>query len=277
VLVAICVGLLIGYWALMTFVPSRHIQMTRQNLAQLAEKAGDLQTAALFKAEDNPSTIKDSPEMAAAQRMFYATTTRISGKFEPGLNLSDHIDFQYLPGAKYDNFYDPEGMLSTLPSIATCLLGVFAGFLLKSPNVPERRKVLYLFAFGIVSVALGWLWGMQFPVIKKIWTSSFVLVAGGYSAILLGAFYMVIDVWHFQGWCQPFVWIGMNSITIYIADNIIGGFSKPAEQLVGGDVKFVFDAYVAKGFGALVVSLVGLLFAFWLVRFLYRHKIFIRL
>jgi predicted acyltransferase len=277
VLVAICAGLLIGYWALMTFIPIRDIQMTKKNLAQLAEKAGDAQTAALLKTHDNPSTIIDSPEMAAAQSMFYGTTTRISGKFEPGLNLSDHIDFQYLPGSKYDNFQDPEGMLSTLTAIATCLLGIFAGLLLKNPNVPDRRKVLYLFAFGIAGVALGWLWEMQFPVVKKIWTSSFVLVAGGYSAILLGAFYLVIDVWRFQGWCQPFVWIGVNSITIYFVDNIIGGFSKLADRLVGGDVKFFFDTYVAKGFGDLIVSLLGLLLIFWFVRFLYRHKIFIRL
>ena len=71
--------------------------------------------------------------------------------------------------------------------------------------------------------------------------------------------------------------MGMNSITIYIADGIIGGFRKPAEQLAGGDVKFFFDTCVAQGFGDLVVSLVGLVLAFWLVRFLYRNKIFIRL
>ncbi|HEV2438027.1 MAG TPA: DUF5009 domain-containing protein [Verrucomicrobiae bacterium] len=276
-LVAICAGLLIGYWALMTFVPIRDIQMTRKNLAQLAEQAGDPQTAALFKAYGNPSAVKDSPEMAAAQKMFYATTTRISGKFEPGLNLSDHIDFQYLPGSKYDNLRDPEGILSTLPAIATCLLGVFAGLLLKNQNIPDRRKVLYLFAFGVAGVVLGWLWGMQFPVVKKIWTSSYVLVAGGYSAILLGAFYLVIDVWRFQGWCRPFVWIGMNPITIYSVANILGGFDPLAERLAGGDVKYFFDTHVAKGFGDLVVSLVGLLLMFWFVRFLYRQKIFIRL
>jgi predicted acyltransferase len=276
-LAAICAGLLIGYWAFMTFVPIRDIQMTRENLAQLAEKAGDLQTATLFKAQDNPSTIKGSPEMAAAQRMFYATTGRVSARFAPGLNLSDHIDFQYLPGSNYDNFQDPEGILSTLTAIATCLLGVLAGLLLKNGNIPDRRKVLYLFVFGIAGVALGWLWAMQFPVVKKIWTSSFVLVAGGYSAILLGAFYLVIDVWRFQGWCQPFVWIGMNSITIYFVDNIIGGFSTLADRLVGGDVKVFFDTHVAKGLGDLVVSLIGLLLVFWFVRFLYRHKIFIRL
>jgi predicted acyltransferase len=118
---------------------------------------------------------------------------------------------------------------------------------------------------------------MQFPVVKKIWTSSFVLVAGGYSAILLGAFYLVIDVWRFQGWCQPFVWIGMNSITIYFVDNIIGGFSTLGDRLAGGDVKVFFDTYVTKGLGDLVVSLIGLLLVFWFVRFLYRHKIFIRL
>lgn len=276
VLVAICAGLLIGYWALMTFVPIRDIQMTQTNLAQLAEKAGDPQTAALFKADDNPSTIKDSPEMAAAQRMFYATTTRISGKFEPGLNLSDHIDFQYLPGMKYDKFRDPEGILSTLTAIATCLLGIFAGLLLKNPTVPDRRKVLYLFAFGIAGLVAGWLWGIQFPVVKKIWTSSFVLVAGGYSAILLGVFYLVIDVWRFQGWCQPFVWIGMNSITIYFVDNILGGFGNLADRLVGGDVKIFLDTSVAKGFGDLIVSVLGLLLMFWFIHFLYRHKIFIR-
>ena len=277
VLVAICAGLLIGYWALMTFVPIRDIQMTRGNLARLAEQAGDPQTAALFKADGNPSNVKDSPEMAAARKMFYATTTRISGRFEPGLNLSDHIDFQYLPGSKYDNLRDPEGILSTLPAIATCLLGVFAGLLLKSSNVPDRRKVLYLLAFGIAGVALGWLWGMQFPVVKKIWTSSFVLVAGGYSAILLGLFYLLIDVWRFQRWCQPFVWIGMNSITIYFVANILGGFGTLSNRLAGGDVKFFLDNHVAAGFGDLVVSLLGLLLMFWFLRFLYRHKVFIRL
>ena len=205
------------------------------------------------------------------------STNYLRGVFVKGVNLSNYLDQKYLPGVKYDGTWDPEGILSTLPAIATCLLGAFAGLLLKSPNVPDRRKVLYLFAFGIASVALGWLWGMQFPVVKKIWTSPYVLVAGGYSAILLGAFYMVIDVWRFQGWCRPFVWIGMNSITIYVIDNIIGGFSKPAERLAGGDVKIFFDTYAATGVGDLVVSLVGLLLVFWFVRFLYRHKIFIRL
>ena len=69
----------------------------------------------------------------------------------------------------------------------------------------------------------------------------------------------------------------MNSITIYLAGNILGGFRKVAARLVGGDVKIFFDEHVAKGLGDMVISVVGLLLAFWLVHFLYKRKIFLRL
>src|SRR5205807_5467695 len=141
-LAGICVSLLIGYWALMSFVPIRNIQLTRSNIARLAENAGDAETAAYFRDEKspNPSAVKNSPAWAATQRLFFGTTERVTGKFGKGLNLSDHTDFQYLPGYKYDTFFDPEGFLSTIPAIATCLLGVFAGFLLKNQTVPDQHK-----------------------------------------------------------------------------------------------------------------------------------------
>jgi predicted acyltransferase len=263
-LVAIAVAILVGYWGVMTFTPIRDIQLTKSNLAQLAEKAGDTKTAALFNEDRNPSAVKDSPAWAAAEKMFYATTNRVTGKFDKGLNLANHVDFEYLPARKYDTFFDPEGFLSTIPAVATCLLGVFAGLLLRNQAVTDQRKVVFLIAFGIAGVMLGWLWNGQFPVIKKIWTSSYVLVAGGYSAILLGVFYLIVDVWKTRAWCQPFVWMGMNSITIYLASNILGGFRKLAARFAGGDVRTFFDAH-------------GLLLAFWLVHFLYKRKIFLRL
>ncbi|HEV2395089.1 MAG TPA: heparan-alpha-glucosaminide N-acetyltransferase domain-containing protein [Verrucomicrobiae bacterium] len=277
VLAGICAGLLLGYWALMTFVPIRDIQLTKENLANLAERAGHTNTAALFLEDTNPSAVKNSPAYAAAEKMFYGTTRRVTGKFDKGLDLSDHIDFQYLPGRKYDTFFDPEGLLSTIPAIGTCLLGMFGGLLLRSQNVSDNRKVLLLLGFGIASAALGWLWGLQFPVIKKIWTSSYVLVAGGYSAVLLGLFYLAVDVWRARGWCQPFVWMGMNSITVYLASNMLGGFRRLAERLTGGDVRSLLDAHLAKGMGDLMISVVGLFLAFWFVRVLYRRKVFLRL
>jgi predicted acyltransferase len=277
-LAAICAGLLIGYWALMTFVPIRDIQLTRTSLARVAADAGDTKTGESLNSDSgNPSAVKNSASWAAAQKLFYATTNRVTGKFDKGYNVCDHFDFQYLPGRKYDTFFDPEGFLSTLPAIATCLLGAFAGLLMKSTSIPGLRKVAWLVGAGMLAAALGWLWDFQFPVIKKIWTSSYVLVAGGYSAMLLGVFYLIVDVWKRQTWCQPFVWMGMNSITIYMAGNILGGFRRLAGRLVGGDIKTFFDARVATGFGDLMVSIVGLLLAFWLVRFLYQRKVFLRL
>ena len=278
-LVAICVGILAGYWALMTFVPIRDIQLTKANLAHLAEKGGDSAAAALFKDDRNPSAAKDSPAWVEAEKMFHATTNRVSARFGRGFNLANHIDFQYLPGRKYDMFFDPEGLLSTLPAVATCLLGVFAGLLLRNQDLDGRQKVTWLVSFGIAAVVLGWAWNFQFPVIKKVWTSSYVLVAGGYSAILLGLFYLIVDIWQFRAWCQPFVWMGMNSITIYLTSNIIGsgGFRRIAPRFVGGDVKDFLDAHLARGSGDMLISIVGLLLTFWFVHFLYKRKIFLRL
>lgn len=277
-LVAACAGILIGYWALMSFTPIRDIQLTRPAIAQLAEQTGDATTAAYYRNPEspNPSTVKNSPAWAAAEKLFFATTNRVTGKFDKGYNVADHFDFQYLPGLHYDTFFDPEGLLSTIPAIATCLLGVFAGLLLRDPQVADMRKVGLLLGAGVAAAILGWLWNFQFPVIKKIWTSSYVLVAGGYSAMLLGVFYLIVDVWKKQAWCQPFVWMGMNSITIYLASNLLGGFRKVAARLVGGDVRAFFETHVATGFGDLVISLTGLALAFWFVWYLHKRKIFLR-
>ena len=278
-LAAVCVALLVGYWGLMRFVPIRDIQLTRPQIAELAAKAGDTAAATFYgdPRSPNPSTLKDRAPWEAAEKLFYATSNRVTGKFEEGLNVANHFDFQYLPGKKWDTFFDPEGYLSTLPAVATCLLGVFAGLLLRRGEVPDLHKVGWLLGAGAAAALLGWAWGLEFPVVKKLWTSSFVLVAGGYSAMLLGVFYCIVDVWQFRAWCQPFVWMGMNSITIYLTKNLLGGsFGPLALRLAGGDVRTFLEARVARGFGDLVVSAVGLLFAFWFVHFLYRRKIFLR-
>jgi predicted acyltransferase len=218
--VVLCLALLGGYWALMTFVPV--------------------------------------PEVGA-------------GNFAEGKNLANYLDSEYLPLRKWDDDHDPEGLLSTLPAIATCLLGVFAGTLLRRTDLANYSKVLWLLAGGAALTALGWLWNEQFPVIKKIWTSSYVLVAGGYSYLLLAAFYLIIDVWKFQIWARPFVWIGMNAITIYMAHHLMD-FRKIADRLVGGDLKPYLGDY-AELANALVVTAMSLGLCF----FLYRRKIFLRL
>ncbi|HSH94103.1 MAG TPA: heparan-alpha-glucosaminide N-acetyltransferase domain-containing protein [Roseimicrobium sp.] len=257
-LVAACAGILVGYWALMTFVPIRDIQLDKTTLEPMAKAAGTT----------------NSP--AFARTTFENTTARTTGKFDKGYNLSNHVDYQYLPGKKYDTYYDPEGILSTIPAIATCLLGAFAGLLLQSANFCNKWKLIYLISIGTACVIVGFLWGLQFPVVKKLWTSSFVLVAGGYAAILLAGFYWVVDVLNCRSWCQPFVWIGTNSITIYLANNIIG-FRKLADRFVGGDIRNYLDTHLAKGLGEMVLAMTGIGIGVLLVWFLHRKKIFLRL
>jgi predicted acyltransferase len=276
-LIAICASLLVGYWALMTFVPIRDIQLTKRSMIQVAEARGDTDAAALLRDSGNVSTNKEA--WAASERLFYNTTDYTGGKFGKGYNVADHFDFKYLPGKKYDHFFDPEGIVSTIPAIATCLLGVFAGFLLKNQTVEGKRKVIYLLSAGVIAAVLGWCWNLQFPVVKKIWTSSYVLVAGGYSAILLALFYWVVDVLEIRGWCQPFIWMGMNSITVYLASNFMGGdgWLKLGTRLAGGDIRSFLDRHIGRGMGDMTIALVGLAIAFWLCHFLYKRKIFLRL
>jgi predicted acyltransferase len=198
-----------------------------------------------------------------------------AGNFGPDQNLANWIDAHYMPGRLWDISRDPEGMLSTLPAIASCLVGVFAGLLLRHDRLSPQQKSLVLIGAGILMVVAGHLWALQFPVIKAIWTSSFVLVAGGYSAILLGFAHEIIDVWGHKKWAMPLVWIGTNAITLYFINGIIG-FQPFALRLVGGDVADFLDDTVASGTGSFVANLTGLILAVLLARFLYQRQIFLR-
>jgi len=199
-----------------------------------------------------------------------------AGSYAMDANLANWIDFNYLPGMKWDVTRDPEGLLSTLPAIGSCLLGVLAGLLLQDRRVAPQQKSLWLVGAGMLMVVAGYLWGLQFPIIKQIWTSSFVLVAGGYSAILLGVFYQVIDVWEWRTWPTVFVWIGANAITLYMLGNVMNYYETVATRFVGGDVADFLDTYVTPGTGHLLAAAGGLALAISAASYLYRHKIFLR-
>lgn len=255
-LIAIAAGLLLGYWALLALVPFPDVRPTPGGDAVITKEAG----------------------FTKVSQLNMASTNYIHGSYVQGVNLTDYIDQKYLPGRKYDGTYDPEGILSTMPAIVTGLLGIFAGLLLRNKSVPDERKVFWLIGAGAASAILGWIWNIDFPVIKKIWTSSYVLVAGGYSAMLLGAFYWIVDIKKWRAWCQPFVWIGMNPITLYLVSNFLGGlgYEKLARRLAGGSVQNFFDTHVTAGFGDLVVAATAVALFIWFARFLYQRKIFLR-
>jgi predicted acyltransferase len=218
--IALTAALLLGYWALLAFVPA--------------------------------------PGSAA-------------GDYSRNGNLPGYVDAHYLPGkilAEYYGYGDNEGLLSTLPAVGTALLGALAGHWLRSGR-SGLRKVLGLAGAGVVSLLLGWAWGLWFPVIKNLWTSSFVLVAGGWSLLLLALFYGVIDVLRWRAWAFFFVVIGANAITIYLLPHVID-FEKAGHFFFGGVERH------AGAFGPVVAAL-GVLAVEWLLLlYLYRRRLFLR-
>ncbi len=218
------VMLLVGYWALLAWVPFPTLHLDKATVEQIAAAIGS-----------------QSPARIAA-----AVPERVHGVYAEGYNLTNYLDFRFLPGKKTEIYYINEGLLSTVPAIAICLGGIGAGQLLLDRRIRLLGKVVWLLVADTAAVLLGYLWGLQFPLIKRIWTSSFVLVATGYSAIFLSLFYVIIDIWHWQRWCEPLVWIGTNALTIYLAVNIVN-FPQLAARLVGGDVKLFLNGQVAQG------------------------------
>jgi predicted acyltransferase len=193
-----------------------------------------------------------------------------AGVFTPSGNLSAFIDQHLLlrPFCCY-TFGDNEGILSTIPAVSTCLMGALAGHWLRSNRLPAR-KALGLALAGVASLALGLVWGHWFPIIKNIWTSSYVLFAGGWSLLLLALFYWVIDVRGYRRLAFFFTVIGLNSITIYVLHSQFD-FGTIARIFVHGFIDYL-GPYKPL-FWSLSVLAVGWLFL-W---FLYRRKIFLKI
>jgi predicted acyltransferase len=215
-----CVGLLIGYWVLMAFVP---------------------------------------------------VPGGVAGDFAEGHNLANWVDKQFLPLRKWDGDHDPEGLLSTLPAIANCVIGVLVGVLIRDDQRGNWVKFLWLVLIGAALAGLGYSWSFQFPIIKKIWTSSFVLVACGLSSLLFALFFLIIDVIGWRLWAQPFVWIGVNPIAVYMLHNLVD-MEALAKRFVGGQLNGYFGEH-----GPLAIAIVELLITLGVAWFLYRRRIFLRL
>ena len=188
-------------------------------------------------------------------------------------SLAAYIDRLLLPGVLYLKVHDPEGILSTFPAIATALMGSITGnFLLKpDQSIPRIRKFYIIAAAGAAALFAGWLWGQVFPINKNLWTSSFVLFAGGISLLFLALFYLIIDVWGFKRWSFFFVVIGMNAITIYLLQAGIFNFWDTTEFFFGGLADKLNSSW-----GALINS-IGYVSIVWLLLYvLYKKKIFLR-
>lgn len=165
-----------------------------------------------------------------------------AGDFSKAGSWNAYVDQLLLPGMIYKNGpLDPEGILSNIPAVVNAIAGVFAGQIIaKAQNqvMSNWRAAGLLALSGGIALGAGWLWDLIFPVNKVLWTSSFVLVTVGWSALLLSLFYTVVDILKLQRWAYPFIIIGANSIIIYLASSLIQ-WSYVSKSLFGGVIKAV--------------------------------------
>ena len=140
----------------------------------------------------------------------------------------------------------------------------------KKEGLTENKKVLYMVIAGIIMLAVGLLWSLVFPINKKMWTSTFVLVVGAYSVLMFALFYYIIDVKNHRGWILFFTVIGLNSITIYLAQQFIN-FRFTADKIFGGLVH-LFPENAQAFFSSAAYITVCWLFLY----FLYKKKIFLK-
>lgn len=183
-----------------------------------------------------------------------------------------YIDRLLLPGRLNNGNFDPEGILSTLPAIGTALLGMFTGEFIKlqKEGLTETKKVLYLLCGGAVLLVIGLLWGLFFPINKYLWTSSFVCTVGGISMLLFALFYYVVDVKGIRRWTLFFTVIGMNSITIYLAQVFVD-FTFTTNSIFGGLISLMPES-AQPLFGA--IAYIAICWGF--LYFLYRQRIFLK-
>lgn len=206
----------------------------------------------------------------AALQLFVTVPGYGAGTFEPGSSINGWLDQLLIPGRLYGEVYDPEGFLCIVSAVTITMLGSLAGYIIRSGKSKPARKALYIAVAGVLAVAVSLALEPVYPVIKKMWTVSYVLRAAGVSALLLASFYYVIDVRGSKGWTLFFRVFGMNSITIYMASRIIDFH----------DISRFFlnwtSVHINEQWGTLFIATGVLILQWALMLFLYRKKIFLR-
>lgn len=158
-----------------------------------------------------------------------------------------YVDRLLLPGRLHLDIHDPEGLLSTFPAIVTALFGILTGEFVRSGWGSGYKKSIAMLLAALTLLAVGYLWDTVFPINKNLWTGSFVCCAAGWSLMLFAMFYLFVDVLEWRRWTLFFRVIGMNSITIYLAQQFLD-FGKPVKTIFGGVLAMLPESFYATGY-----------------------------
>jgi predicted acyltransferase len=190
----------------------------------------------------------------------------VAGDLSAEGNLGAWLDRRLLAGHLWRPAWDPEGLLSTLPAIATTLLGVLAGLVLRATYSP-RRIVRTLAAWGLAGVVAGLAWHLVFPINKSLWTSSYVLFTGGVAAAFLAAGYAAVDAApsdRSRRWSEPVVALGRNALLLFVVSALLAKtliyvtWPDPAQPLGGWIYSTVFAPILPPKLSSLAFALTHL-------------------
>ena len=181
--------------------------------------------------------------------------------------------------------FDPEGVLSTIPSIAHVLIGYLCGAWIDKTE-SKKTVVRNMILAGVVAIVVGWFWGRSFPINKSLWTSTFVIYTCGLAMIFLSVFIYLIDILDIKGWAFPFLVFGSNSIFAYVLSSILSTslWSIPIKNAEGDDTslyQYLFtDLYapVAGNMNGSLLFAITIVVTCWIITYiLYRKNIFIKI
>jgi predicted acyltransferase len=204
---------------------------------------------------------------------------------DPNKNLAAWLDRKLFMGHLFDGTRDPEGMLSTIPAIATALLGVLTGHWLRTQKSSATKAIAMLFA-GILGLIVGEVWNIWFPINKNLWTSSFAVFTGGFALVFLAFLYWLLEIKRWRGaWTIPILVFGMNAIAGFVADSLVygPGYTFTVKQPNGVALSW-HDAAQSRlvSLGAsppnasLTYSLGAVIFCWMLLWLLWRKRIFLK-
>ena len=207
-----------------------------------------------------------------------------AGDLSPDGNLGAYVDRALMLGHLWKPTWDPEGLLSTVPAIATTLLGILAGLWIGS-GAAAGRKAGMLVVAGTGAVAIGVVWDVVFPINKSLWTSSYVMFSAGAAALLLALCYWVIDVKGWRAWTTPFVILGVNALALYalsallvqtLASIRVTAGDGSATSLLHRIYVTAFEPLASPKNASLLYALTNLGVLFLVLLWMYRRRIFLR-
>jgi len=257
-------SLLIGYWLIMCFIPVPIDEVITKALStgEVTAQAGELAIGKITAISDG----------------------FIAANLEPGTNMEAWVDRKLIPGRMWQITWDPEGVLSTIPSIGTGIMGMLCGHLILS-KMEQNSKLIWLFALGFLAFLAGCFWSWFFPINKNLWTSSYVLYTGGLATLTLATSIFFVDMKGYKKWTKFGIVFGANAIMAYVLHGMLGNlftlnwgtkedpmrfkslFMDTLTTTIGWDPKTA----------SLLWALSYCLFIYTIIYALYRKKIFIKI